>query len=152
AGPDWIKNREVRFDILGKAAPDTAREQLLLMLRTLLDERFKLKFHREPRRIPHYALVIAKNGPKLTASSSDPSARQSYAKGRIIHPTATMPTFAMLLSRQLRQAVLDVTGLTGTYDVKLEWAPDLGTPAETKEAEERAAGATIFTALQEQLG
>src|SRR5262249_322772 len=121
------------------------------MLRTLLDERFKLRFHHEPRRIPHYVLVLAKNGPKLTAASSDP-ARQSYGKGRIYHSQIRMDVLAMLLSRQLRQTVLDRTGLTGTYDVKLEWAPDLTQPPETQEAEERATGPSIFTALQEQLG
>jgi uncharacterized protein (TIGR03435 family) len=153
AGPDWINDRETRFDILGKApATDTSREQLLQMLRSLLDERFRLKFHYEPKRIPHYALVIAKTGSKLAASQPEASARQSYGKGRIFHSQIRMDTLAMLLSRQLRQTVLDMTSLTGTYDVKLEWAPDLSQPAETKEAEERAAGPSIFTALQEQLG
>lgn len=151
AGPDWINDRETRFDILAKAADDTPHDQLLLMLRSLLDERFKLQFHHEPRRIPHYTLVIAKNGPKLNPATLD-AARQSYAKGRIYHSNTGMPTLAMLLSRQLRQTVLDMTGLTGTYDVQLEWAPDLTQPPETKEAEERAAGPSIFTALQEQLG
>jgi uncharacterized protein (TIGR03435 family) len=43
SGPDWIKNKGVRFDILAKTAPDTPRSQALLMLRTLLEDRFKLR-------------------------------------------------------------------------------------------------------------
>jgi len=153
AGPAWINDRETRFDILAKASPDTPRERLLLMLQSLLAERFQLEFHREPRKIAHYALVVAKNGPKLRAAEADPAgARQSYGKGRIFHSQITMDTLAMLLSRQLREAVLDMTGIQGRYDVKLEWALEGLRPAETKEAEERAAGSSIFTALQEQLG
>ncbi|MGP8244377.1 MAG: TIGR03435 family protein [Bryobacteraceae bacterium] len=44
-GPDWIRDRDVRFDIMGKAAPDTPRERLLLMLQTLLIDRFKTRRH-----------------------------------------------------------------------------------------------------------
>src|SRR5262249_12348635 len=124
-----------------------------LMLRSLLEERFKLQFHREQRRIAHYALVVAKGGPRLRAAEPDPAgARQSYAKGRIVHSQIRMDTLAMLLSRQLRETVLDRTGLMGIYDVKLEWALDGLRPAETAEAEERAAGPSLFTAIQQQLG
>jgi uncharacterized protein (TIGR03435 family) len=123
------------------------------MLQSLLGERFKIELHREQRRIPHYALVVAKNGPKLRAVQADPAgARQSYGKGRIFHSQIRMDTLAMLLSRQLREPVLDMTGMEGTYDVRLEWAPDGLRAAETPEAEERAAGPSIFTGLQEQLG
>jgi uncharacterized protein (TIGR03435 family) len=153
AGPDWINDRETRFDILAKSSPDVPREKVLLMLQSLLGERFKIELHREQRRIPHYALVVAKNGPKLRAVQADPAgARQSYGKGRIFHSQIRMDTLAMLLSRQLREPVLDMTGMEGTYDVRLEWAPDGLRAAETPEAEERAAGPSIFTGLQEQLG
>ena len=57
SGPDWIKNKGVRFDILAKTAPDTPRERALLMLRTLLDDRFKLVLRREPRVLSYYALT-----------------------------------------------------------------------------------------------
>jgi uncharacterized protein (TIGR03435 family) len=63
-----------------------------------------------------------------------------------------MDVLAMLLSRQLHETVLDMTDLPGTYDVKLEWALDGLRPAETPEAEERATGPSIFTAIQQQLG
>jgi uncharacterized protein (TIGR03435 family) len=153
AGPAWIKDRETRFDILAKSTPGVQREKMLAMLQTLLDERFHLKLHREQRRVSHYVLVVAKGGPKMTEVTPDlAGARQSYGKGRIQHSQIRMETLAMLLSRQLRETVLDRTGLKGAYDVKLEWALDNLAPAETKEAEDRAAGASIFTALQQQLG
>jgi uncharacterized protein (TIGR03435 family) len=62
-----------------------------------------------------------------------------------------MQTLAVLLSRFERQTVIDMTGLKGFYDVKLEWTPDFppqvnGVPAET------APGPSLFTAVQEQLG
>src|SRR5262244_2285515 len=47
AGPDWIKSRDVRFDIVGKTGPDVARDQALLMMQNLLDERLKLSMHHE---------------------------------------------------------------------------------------------------------
>src|ERR1700751_4978208 len=39
AGPDWIKSKEVRFDIVAQVPPDTPRDRLLLMLQSLLAER-----------------------------------------------------------------------------------------------------------------
>jgi uncharacterized protein (TIGR03435 family) len=153
SGPDWINDRETRFDILAKSSPDVPRELALLMLQSLLADRFKIELHREQRRIAHYALIVAKSGSRLRVVQADPAgARQSYGKGRIFHSQIRMDTLAMLLSRQLREPVLNSTGMEGTYDVRLEWAPDGLRAAETPEAEERAAGPSIFTALQEQLG
>src|SRR5690348_10470135 len=65
AGPDWIKSRDVRFDIVGKTGPDVSRDQALLMMQTLLAERLKLSLHHELREMSFLALVVAKNGTKL---------------------------------------------------------------------------------------
>jgi uncharacterized protein (TIGR03435 family) len=63
-GPAWIDGD--RYTVEGKAAsPNTPDDQMHRMLQTLLEERFKLKFHREEREIPTYSLIIAKDGPKL---------------------------------------------------------------------------------------
>src|SRR4051812_5528472 len=45
AGPDWIKDKTMRFDVVGKTSPNTPRSDALLMMRTLLTERFQLAFH-----------------------------------------------------------------------------------------------------------
>src|ERR1019366_3691395 len=60
-GPDWIHHKgRVIFDIVGKAAPETSREQLKLMLQTLLTERFQMSTHREQRQASYLALVEGK--------------------------------------------------------------------------------------------
>src|SRR5215469_158862 len=62
-GPAWVKSE--RFAMEAKSANPASREQLLLMVRPLLVERFQLSFHRETRQFAVYALELAKNGPKF---------------------------------------------------------------------------------------
>jgi uncharacterized protein (TIGR03435 family) len=150
SGPDWIKNKDVRFHIVAKAAPDTPSNQLLLMLQALLKERFQLAYHREQRQLAFLALMVGKKGPRLreAQAGSDASANR-FGLGRISSNGLTMPVLATVLSRFMRQPVLDMTGLDGSYDVNLEWTPEaVAVGGDTPEA----TGATIFTALQEQLG
>src|ERR1700738_1709786 len=66
AGPDWIRRKDIRYDILAKAAPGTPREQLKIMLQGLLTERFQLKLHREQREASYLALAPGKKGLKIT--------------------------------------------------------------------------------------
>src|ERR1700722_2359112 len=54
----WLESD--RYDMEAKAAGPAALPQLRLMLRTLLADRFKLKFHRETRELRIYSLVPAK--------------------------------------------------------------------------------------------
>jgi uncharacterized protein (TIGR03435 family) len=159
AGPDWIKSRQVRFDIVAKAPPDTPVPQLRLMLRTLLIERFKLVLHHEQREMSHLALVVAKNGPKFhsTGEDSDPSGN-TYINGRIVSDRLPMFVLSLLLSRYMHQPVLDFTGLKGSFVVSLRWAPEGVAPpaisagnADTSTATDPAAGMSIFEALS-QLG
>src|SRR3954470_24166990 len=42
AGPEWAKSKLVRFDITAKTDPSKPRAEALLMLRTLLEDRFEL--------------------------------------------------------------------------------------------------------------
>jgi len=149
SGPDWIKTKTVTFDIDAKSSPDTPEEQLRLMTRTLLEERFHLAMHTEPKPFAHYALVVAKSGSKLQPAREDAPKARGYGIGRISSNGISMHTFTVLLSRQLRQAVLDQTGLKGTFDINLDWTPD---PPRGAPDIETAPGPTIFTAIQEQLG
>jgi len=75
SGPDWIARGDERFDIVAKAEdPAKATEQQLhSMLQALLVERFQLKFHRETKEMPGFALMAAKNGAKLQTSKSEDS-------------------------------------------------------------------------------
>jgi len=146
SGPDWISSGVIRFDIDARAPADTPREQLLLMLRTLLTERLKLTLHHEERALPYLALVIGKNGPKFSESRPDPEARARNVTfgGRISGVQLSMSGLAVLLSRFERQTILDRTGLGGSYDLELAWA--------LSSANNDTAGPSIYTALQEQLG
>src|SRR5262245_29620262 len=69
SGPDWINS--TMYDIEAKAESPATLAQLKQMLQVLLADRFKLKLHRENREMPVYALVAAKNGPKLKAAPKD---------------------------------------------------------------------------------
>jgi uncharacterized protein (TIGR03435 family) len=148
AGPDWIRDRGVRFEIVAKAPPETPNEQLRLMLQTLLKDRFRLEMHRESRKVSHFLLTVAKTGPRMPVSEgAGPGARLLYGRGRLSYTRLSMDRFTVLLSRQLKEPVLNQTGLAGAYDVDLTWTPE-DTPPET----DRALGPDIFNAVQQQLG
>lgn len=66
-GPGWIDTD--RYDIFAKAAGNASQAEMMgPMLQTLLEERFKVKVHKESRDAPVYELTVAKNGPKLQPS------------------------------------------------------------------------------------
>jgi uncharacterized protein (TIGR03435 family) len=152
SGPDWIRTYEVRFDVVAQAPADTPREQLLLMLQTLLEDRLKLAIHREQRQLRFLALAMGKNGPKIHPAQTDVSSSTSQPQrpGRIagILPLSTVAT---LLSRFERETVVDLTGLQGPYEIALEWTPD-DRRAAAPGATDDSLGASLFTAVQEQLG
>jgi len=162
AGPDWIKSRDVRFDIVGKTGPDVSRDQALQMMQNLLAERLKLSLRHEPREMSFLALVVAKNGPKLTPAKTDTAPAQVPAQiaGRLLHPYMPMATLATLLSRFERQLVIDMTGLTGRFSVDLQWTPDAlrnrvsqdGAVPLVNGQPVNMDGPSLPTALQEQLG
>jgi len=86
SGPDWIKSRDVRFDIVGKASPGVSRDDARLMMRNLVAERLKLSIHHEPKEMPFLALVVAKNGPKLSPAKlgTPPAQVPAQIPGRLL--------------------------------------------------------------------
>jgi uncharacterized protein (TIGR03435 family) len=159
--PDWAKSKDVRYEIVGQAPPDTPRETLQAMVQKLLAERLKLVLHSEQRVLPYVALVAGK-APVKIRPSKDPSAQPTgfNVAGRIVSPAMSMATLATLLSRFERQAILDRTDMKGMYDVRIEWTPesirnlplrpDGGPPMIN--GEPVVLGPSLSTALQEQLG
>lgn len=147
AGPDWIRDRSLRVDIIGKAAAETPREQLLQMLQNLLAERFHLQTHREPRPLAHFELTAGAGAAKLTKSkeTAPGAVLVAYGRGHLNYRHLSMDRLAMLLSRQLKEVVVDQTGLQGYYDVDLKWAPE-DAPADAAPLPD------IYTAVREQLG
>ena len=58
-GPSWITTD--RFSINAKAETNVPRDQVLLMLRSLIVERFNLKYRGEKRELPAYVLTLPRN-------------------------------------------------------------------------------------------
>jgi uncharacterized protein (TIGR03435 family) len=140
AGPDWLSSEH--FDIQASFPADTPMEGVRLRTQALLAERFKLALHKESRQLPMYVLVVAKNGPKIHVVEGG-SAKTSFRPGHFEATKVPMPHFADLLARFMARQVVDETGLNGVFDFTLEWSPE-----EMKTGD----GASLFTALQEQLG
>jgi uncharacterized protein (TIGR03435 family) len=146
--------------------PVQRTEMLHVMMQTLLAERCKLVVHREMRDKSIYALVVAKNGPKLKAAKSgEVEAAQAQhpdavgipggngvfvrgqANGHIDIYGATTGSLALLLSGPAGRPVLDKTGLTGIYDMHLDMG-QAGLAADSSAEQE----ASVFSSVQEQLG
>jgi uncharacterized protein (TIGR03435 family) len=174
--PDWAKTE--KYDIEAKVDPADLeilhklnQNQRNLMLQGLLVDRFKLKMHQETREQPIYALVVAKNGPKLKAAKpgdtypnglKDPYDGQTGAgvvvrsKHRLAGQAISMSSLAVILTQIVGRTVVDKTGLAGAYDFTLNWTPEIaaaGSPitnSATPPPED--SGPSIFTAIQELLG
>jgi uncharacterized protein (TIGR03435 family) len=117
------------------------------MLRGFLEERFRLQTHTAIRQESGYALVIAKGGPKLMESGPDEKPVGNINEGSLILRRATLDQIALLISHPLGKSVVNQTGIAGTFNVNLRFAPE-GSEA-TQTATTRP---SIFTAVQEQLG
>lgn len=151
--PEWF-GRD-RWDIQGmpdvEGAPDLDQERE--MVRTLLAERFGLKFHRDKRELPIFAIKVAKGRPKLTPSKSEPDAmRDQTMNGNGVQDdyrftNNSVTAFAEGMEFLLDRPVVDETGLKGKYDFELKWTVD-GAPPQT----DPNAPPGLFTAVQEQLG
>lgn len=140
---------------------DAARE-IREMVRTLLADRFQLNVHRQTKELPVYALVAAKNGPKLMESKSPNSLRlTSQGKGRMTFQGVPMSFLATQLTSMIGRTVVDKTGLTNSYDFTLNWSPDenpkkaekvKGGGGKSAAMSDSANGPSVFTALQDQIG
>jgi uncharacterized protein (TIGR03435 family) len=146
-GPDWIKSNQYIYDLDAKGAPGSSREHLQVMMRTLLQERFKLVTHRDRKEMPHYALVLAKGGSKMKPLKEIPDGAPHMTYGGRFNSILSIPTLAYLLSRfETERPIIDQTGLAGLYEVKLEWA------MRQLQNADAPAGPSLFTALEDQLG
>jgi uncharacterized protein (TIGR03435 family) len=153
AGPDWIKSKFVRFNITGKTNPATPRAEALLMLRTLLDDRFDLKLRQEPRSLSYFALTAPEGAANLKAVPSFPPEQKTLLRpGHIQHNNITMLMLATLIARFTRTPVVNQTNLPGLFDINLEWARDTSMPLPSAPPTEAPDGPSISEAVQKQLG
>jgi len=142
-GPDALSTD--RYDVIAKVSPDASKEQRMLMLQVLLAERFKLVVHRESKELPIYKLVAGKDRPKFRAVDDDGSAPETGSGGghQIKAHHISMKLLAATLQGWIGDTVVDATGLTGLYDLNLDFNVDESTSSE---------GPTVFEAVQRQLG
>jgi len=164
-GPGWIN--DARFTIIAKGADPTVGNPVVWeMLRSLLAERFQLKYHIETKEGPVLALVVAKGGHKLTRPEDGKCAeaikRNEHCANLRFSPfnigITNMPIQGFLsgLARLMADRhLVDKTGLTGFYDVDVNWVPEGFTPPQPgapPAPQPRLDEAAMMIALQEQAG
>jgi uncharacterized protein (TIGR03435 family) len=152
-GPSWLDQNE--YDIEAQAGGAVDKETLVLMLRSLLADRFGLKQHGETRNMRAYDLVTDKGGPKVQPAK--PGDQPKTGTGSHFH--GDMRQLADLIAIQLNFSaptnptrpvvasappapVLDQTSLSGIYDFNVDVKPELGADGFT----------TWQRMLQDQLG
>lgn len=138
----WIDSE--LFDVEAKPEGDAilSYEQVKPLLQNLLRQRFKLAFHREQKDFRGYGLMVAKSGSKLQASK-EPSSGVYILRDGLRGRGIPVTVLASMLARPVGQPVVDKTGITGNYNIVLNFAPEGSTDSTLP---------SIFTALQEQLG
>jgi uncharacterized protein (TIGR03435 family) len=147
-GPGWLTQTGLtqnRYDIVAKAAGAVPKEQLMLMLQTLLEDRFRLRVHREMKERPVFGLVVGKKGLKVHAGKEDGETEIGGTAHLIDSRGISMKGLASALTQfTLRsdRPVLDMTGLPGVFDITLDFVTD-------DLAARDNPGADIFAALQE---
>jgi uncharacterized protein (TIGR03435 family) len=154
-------DKEAFYDIEAKVGEgDMARfkqlsdVQKMPMLKSLLTERFQLKYHSLSRELPVYALVIDKKGSKLADAKPNANGKieksmQVTGRYTIVATGLRMEDFFEFLSEVSGRYVVDRTGLSGRYDFTLSCAPD---PSTDSREDVTWDGPVIFTALREELG
>jgi uncharacterized protein (TIGR03435 family) len=161
--PDWIEKD--RYDI--NATPDVegtpTADQVRIMIRKLLADRFQLKFHHDKREMSAFVLTVGKDGSKLKPAQPNGNLHgigvQPARTGAMMFANnAPIPAFTSFLqSLVLDRPVVDQTGLTGRYDLTVTFTPDdslfnghsLGFP---KPADDVEPAPGLFDAIQQQLG
>lgn len=167
----WMDSEHFNLEAIGDVKAGV--EETLRMIQSLVLDRFSLRIHHETREASVYALVAGKTGTRMSpshadecvpydGSASDPPAgsklplcsfrsymhrSESGAALMVMEaPGVRMSWIARGLGALVRRQVNDETGIEGTFDFKIEYAPDDGvTPGAD-------GGPSLFTAVQEQLG
>jgi len=149
-GPEWIGGE--RFSIVAKAGHAAPESEMLAMLRTLLEDRFKLGFHRESKEMPVYALVVGRGGPKLAEAKDEGAVGAEAGDGdELVFSRTSMDLLANMLGQSLDRPVIDETGLKGSYNFKLSWWAERRRKGQAGAAADSSAP-SIFTELPARVG
>jgi uncharacterized protein (TIGR03435 family) len=177
----WLDS--VRYDVTAKPDRNPKPGEIPAMVQALLADRFQLAVHRGTQELPIYALVLARKdgklGPGLTVSkegsctpfdTSRPQQRpqpgtaprrtcgnSSVNPSRLSAIGIPIVNLVPMLEMVLERTVVDRTGLTGNFDVGMEWIPNetqaMRWPSDLpKPPQSDIAGPSLFAAIQEQLG
>jgi len=155
-GPAWLNTS--RFDVIAQAPSATpSAEALQAMLQALLADRFQLAAHHDQKDMPVYLLTVAKGGPKLqeAAKPDDPAGcpRVTGDPGlnhRACHNskiTAMIKLLPQAAGNYVDHPVVDMTGLTGSYDFQLDWMGK-GPYLAAKANPDGPAAVSIFDAIE----
>ena len=147
------------------------------MMQAILEDRFKLRIHRETRQGPVYELALGKGSPKLKPfrdGSCTPvlvgrplpplDSGQHYCRN-VVGPRAvdfeggTLSMLAGLLGLIVDRPVIDKTGITNYIQIQLKFSSDDSAAPRPAPADPGSPAAVsspdapgIFQAIQEQLG
>jgi len=165
-GPDGV--RTDRFNVEARAGRDASSAEIQRMLQAALASRFQLVIRREPRQIPVYTLLLARNdkrlGPNLRPSAAGCAApvgpgetmdERRTPNGGVETRRTCAPIAALVssLSSAVQGPVEDKTALTGVWDSELSFTGERRrNAAPAAVAQDPNEAPALFTALQEQLG
>ena len=135
-GSGWVK--EDIFVMSAIYPPGTSVVTAKLMLQRMMKERFGLSFHRETKDQNAYALVAAESGPKLKEvkepeiapkrdvkiGSSSISASMYKGPGIFFATAMSLDQLAQNISSEIGTPVVNMTALSGSYEINLRWTPD----------------------------
>ncbi len=161
-GPGWIETE--RYDVEARAETGTLPadmpqrallETVRMMLRKLLENRFMLSVRRETKEMSAFELVAGKNGPKLQKSLVDCTSTATACHGfsggsnELSGSGIDISDLATMLSYFVDRPVVDVTGIQGLFDVRMQWSGNdaIASPDPAPSSTTAAFPPTIFTAL-----
>jgi uncharacterized protein (TIGR03435 family) len=166
--PAWGKSDH--FEVNAKVSEPDMRvlralsaEDRGLMVQNLLKDRFHLAVHAETRVLPVYELSVAPEGAKLKPSAAlpivepgqpAPKRSQSLSKGdsHLVGKGITIRTLADSLANNFERYIVDDTGLSGDFDIELNWTPDSDSGAPGDAGIPGESAPPLATAIRKQLG
>lgn len=152
-GPTWMETD--RYDFAAKAEGNPTDAEMKVMVQALLADRFKLRFHREQRKLAVLTISTGKTAPKLfppregevqsLRSAPQMGPDQKIASYHIVATRFPISQLIDTLSRPLGEIMVNQTGLTGDFDFTLDLTPDDSRPNPLD-------ASLLLTAMREQLG
>ncbi len=118
----WMDSQSYDIDAEVEGGKPLTHEQMEPLLQNLLQQRFHLKVHRETKTVSGFLLVIAKDGQKLQPTKAGTQTQGMLLPDRLDASAISTETLAGILNRPAGKPVVDKTGLTGSYDIKLSYA------------------------------